>query len=58
MDVRILEDDMGTAGCPLCGDPIPADEVETVAEDMEYDERSCVACGRCFWEAREAQEGG
>ena len=45
-------------GCPLCGDPIPADEAETVAEDMEFDERSCVGCGLCFWEVRERQEEG
>lgn len=42
--------------CPKCGDEIDAEEADMIAEDMEYTDRVCVACGRCFWEIDEEMD--
>ena len=40
--------------CPMCGDDdVPQEEIETIEKDMEFEARSCLHCGRCFWEVRE-----
>lgn len=46
---------MRDADCPLCGMDVPTDEAEVIERDMEYDNRSCITCGRTFWEAREEE---
>lgn len=46
---------MSEAICPLCGAPVLPNEVPLIEVDMEYDARSCVACGRTFREAREEE---
>lgn len=43
----------GEAGCPLCGDPVPASEVELIEETMDNVNATCISCGRLFGDARD-----
>ena len=39
--------------CPRCGRTAPADECEQIGQDMAFANRTCITCGRCFWEVDE-----
>lgn len=42
--------------CPLCGYEVSAEDERDIGEGMEFDNRTCPACGLCYWEVREQQE--
>ena len=49
----IMDDEVA---CPLCGDGVSLEDADTIAEDMEFDDKTCPMCGMNYWEVREANE--
>jgi len=35
---------------------VTVDEAIDIEQGMEFDNRTCPACGLCYWEVREQQE--
>lgn len=40
------------AKCPLCGMDVNPSDADEIEKTMDFDNKSCAACGRTFSEAR------